>query len=71
MKFKDSSAVVGSLLSMSTDEVVALGTDPCGSHVVEAFMNSATVPAAKKAELVTLLKVCVCVCVCVCVFNIV
>ena len=56
MKFKDSSAVVGSLLSMSTDEVVALGTDPCGSHVVEAFMNSATVPAAKKAELVTLLK---------------
>eukprot|EP00731_Ephydatia_muelleri_P026882 Em0018g982a len=56
LKFKDPSVVVDGLLGMSSDEVVALGTDPCGSHVVEAFMNSVTVLATKKAELVNLLK---------------
>lgn len=56
LKFKDPSAIVDGLLSMSTDEMMTLGSDPCGSHVVEAFVNSTTVPAAKKAELVDLLK---------------
>lgn len=60
LKFKDPGVVVDSLVNMPPDELVALGSDPCGSHVVEAFMSSVTVPTTKKAELVNLLKVCGC-----------
>ena len=60
LKFKDPGIIVDSLVNMPPDELVALGSDPCGSHVVEAFMSSVTVPTTKKAELVNLLKVCGC-----------
>ena len=57
MKFQNTKLVVASLLHMTTNEIVRMSCDPSGSHVLEAFMSSHTVPVKKKRKLAEKLKV--------------
>ena len=49
--------MVASLLHMSTDDIIRMSCNPSGSHVLEAFMSSLTVPVKKKSKLTDKLKV--------------
>lgn len=57
LKFQDTKLVVASLLHMTTNDIVRMSCDPSGSHVLEAFMSSHTVPVKKKRRLIEKLKV--------------
>ena len=61
--------MVDSLLHMTTNDIIRMSCDPSGSHVVEAFMSSRTVPVKKKRKLTEKLKVRILVrsCECACV----
>ena len=57
LTYRDPKLVVSSLLHMPTDDVIAMSCDQSGSHVVEVFVGSATVPVRKKNKLIDRIKV--------------
>ena len=50
--FQKPSKLVKSLLSLSLEEVLILANDPMGSHAVEAFLKSKSVPSDDKNILI-------------------
>ena len=50
--FRKPSKLVKSLLSLSLEEVLILANDPMGSHAVEAFLKSKSVPSDDKNILI-------------------
>lgn len=55
--FQKPSKLVKSLLSLSLEEVLILANDPMGSHAVEAFLKSRSVPSDDKNRLIQKLQV--------------
>ena len=55
--FQKPSKLVKSLLSLSLEEVLILANDPMGSHAVEAFLKSKSVPSDDKNILIQKLQV--------------
>lgn len=55
--FQKPSKLVKSLLSLSLEEVLILANDPMGSHAVEAFLKSRSVPSDDKNILIQKLQV--------------
>ena len=55
--FQKPSKLVKSLLSLSLEEVLILANDPMGSHAVEAFLKSRSVPSDDKNILIQKLEV--------------
>ena len=55
--FQKPSKLVKSLLSLSLEEVLILANDPMGSHAVEAFLKSRSVPSDDKNILFQKLQV--------------
>ena len=55
--FQKPSKLVKSLLSLSLEEVLILANDPMGSHAVEAFLKSKSVPSDDKHILIQKLQV--------------
>ncbi|KAK8779173.1 hypothetical protein V5799_019484, partial [Amblyomma americanum] len=54
--FGKTQKVAQSLLSMSTEALKAIACCPCGSHVLDAFVQSDQVKKASKEELIRMLK---------------
>lgn len=55
--FQKPSKLVKSLLSLSLEEVLILANDPMGSHVLEAFLKSRSLPSDDKNILIQKLQV--------------
>jgi len=54
--FQEPNKLVGSLLSLSLEELMLLANDPMGSYAVEAFLKSRSVISEKKHMLIEKLK---------------
>lgn len=57
LKFQDVKTVARSVLKLGGEEMVRLGCDSQGSHVLTAFMTSTTVSAKRKERLMAKLEV--------------
>ena len=57
LQFQNPKVVVSSLLHMTPDDIITVSCDPSGSHALEAFMASHTVPLKKKNKLTDKLEV--------------
>ncbi|KAG0725420.1 Nucleolar protein 9 [Chionoecetes opilio] len=58
LNFRKPIKVVNSLLAASPGELQAMGCDPRGSHIVDAFVNSTSVSTKNKEKLVYRFKGC-------------
>ena len=50
--YDDTKVVTNSVLSISTDQLLAISCDPCGNHVIDAFLSSRNVLLKKKTKLI-------------------
>lgn len=58
LKFQVPKVIVNSLLKMPPDDIIGrLSCDPSGSHVITAFLTSATISVKKKNKLIKILEV--------------
>lgn len=58
LSFSKPIKVVNSLLAITPAELVVVGCDPRGSHVVDAFVNSTSISAKNKEKLIYRFKKC-------------
>ncbi|XP_033102657.1 nucleolar protein 9-like [Anneissia japonica] len=56
LKFKHCKTIIGSFLAMTPDDLISMACDSCGSHIVDAFLQSKAVGEKKRERFVEKLK---------------
>ena len=57
LTFSDSKVISSSLLMLTPTELMVLACSPCGSHVIDAFLNTPTIKQKNKQQMCSLFKV--------------
>ena len=50
--YDDTKVITNSILSIPTDQLLLVSCDPCGNHIIDAFLSSKNVLLKKKTKLI-------------------
>ena len=52
LQYHDTTVISNSILSIPIDQLLSISCDPCGNHIIDAFLSSKNVLLKKKTKLI-------------------